>query len=113
MLVQKADVVEWLVNLCDLIIHHVTLTHFGGVKKRGNSIQMLLIDDRADVSERRMQSLSIVKHLQILKDRLPSLSTRLLGLSLHALGLQGSDEALHQRVVVAIPLAAHTDHIPY
>ncbi len=54
-----------------------------------------------------MQSLSIVKHLQILKDRVPGLFPGLIGRALHALGLQGADETLHERVIVAICFAAH------
>ena len=54
-----------------------------------------------------MQTLSIVKHLQVLKDRVSSLFPRLIGLALHAFGPQGADETLHERVIVTISFAAH------
>ena len=84
----------------------LTLTRFNGAGECGKSLYLLLVHDRADIPERRMQSLSMVKHRQILKDRVASLSTRVIGLLLHALGLQGADETLHERIVVAIPFTA-------
>ena len=83
------------------------LTRFYGAGERGNSLDVLLIHDRTDLPQRRMQPLSMGKHLQILKDRVPSLFPRLIGLTIHAFGLQGADETLHERVIVAIGFAAH------
>jgi hypothetical protein len=57
-----------------------------------------------------MQSLSSVKRLQQLKDRLPSLCPAHKGLPFDALGFQSAKEALHQCVVVPVPFAAHTHH---
>jgi hypothetical protein len=57
-----------------------------------------------------MQPLSIVKHLQVLKDRLLSLFLRLIRLTIHILGLQRADKTLHERVIVALGFAAHTYH---
>ena len=96
-----------LPNIRKDIQPHVTLTRFCGAGERGNSLDLLLIHDRTDIAQRGMQPLSIVKNLQILKDRLPSLFPRLRGLSLYALGLQGANETLHERVIVAIGFAAH------
>jgi len=67
-------------------------TRFGGAGERGNSLDLLLIHDGTDIPQRGMQSLSIVKHLQILKDRVSSLFPGLIGLAVHALRLQGADE---------------------
>src|SRR6266481_6158833 len=50
----------------------LTLTRFCGAGERGKSLDLLLIHDRTGISQRGMQSLSIVKHLQILKDRVPT-----------------------------------------
>lgn len=57
-----------------------------------------------------MQSLSIAKRLQVLKDRLPSLRPALKGLPVHALTFQRAEEVLHEPVVVTIPFPAHTHH---
>lgn len=56
-----------------------------------------------------MAALPIVKDLNILKDGLPRLLTRLVGVPNSPLPFEGADEALHGGVVVAIALAAHTD----
>src|ERR1700730_5998868 len=85
----------------------MTLTRFCGASERGNSLHLLLIGDRTEVSQRGMQSLSIVKRLQVLKNRLPSLRPALKGLPIHTLAFQGAEEALHERVVITIPFAAH------
>lgn len=85
----------------------MTLTRFCGVSERGNSLRLLLIGDRTDVSQRGMQSLSIVKRLQVLKDRLPSLRPALKGLSIHTFAFQRAEEAFHENVVITIPFAAH------
>ena len=57
-----------------------------------------------------MQSLSIVKYLQILKDGLLRLRSARKGLPIHTLGFERSDEALHECVVIAISFAAHAHH---
>ena len=43
----------------------MTLTRLNGGSERGNSLRLLLIGDRTDVSQRGMQSLSIVKRRQV------------------------------------------------
>ncbi len=87
----------------------VTLTRFYGAGECGHSLDLLLIDARTDIPQRGMQPLSLVKHLQILKDRMSSLLPGLIGRTIHALGLQGANETLHERIIVAIGFAAHTD----
>ena len=84
------------------------MTRFGGAGKRGISLDVLLIPDGTDIPQRGMQSLSMVKHFQIRKDRVSSLFPGLLGRALHALGLQGADETLPERMIVAICCAAPT-----
>ena len=59
-----------------------------------------------------MQSLSIVERLQILKDRLSSLRSALIGLPIDTLRFEGAEEALHERVVIAISFAAHAHQDP-
>ena len=92
------------------VFHVVTLTCFGGAGERGNSLHVLLIHDRTDIPQRGMESLSMVKHFQIRKDRVPSLFPRLIGLTIHTLRLQGADETLHECIIVAICFAAHTHY---
>src|SRR5712692_686539 len=88
----------------------LTLTRFCGVSERGNSLGLLLIGGRTDISQRGMQSLSIVKRLQVLKDRLASLRPTLKGLPIHALAFERAKEALHERVIITIPFPAHAHH---
>ena len=83
------------------------MTCFCGVSKCGDSLGLLLVGDRTDVSQGGMESLSIVKRLQVLKDRLPSLCPALKGLPIDAIGFRRAKEALLQRVVIIIPFAAH------
>ena len=57
-----------------------------------------------------MQSLSIGKHFQILKDDQARLRPTGKGLPIHALGFERAKEALHQGVIRTIPFAAHPHH---
>ena len=54
-----------------------------------------------------MQSLSIVKHLQVLKDHLARLRLVAKGLPIDAFAFERAKESLHQRVVIAILPATH------
>ncbi len=84
------------------------MTCFCGVSKCGDSLGLLLVGDRTDVSQGGMESLSIVKRLQVLKDRLPSLCPALKGLPIDAIGFRRAKEALLQRVVIIIPFSLAT-----
>src|SRR5436190_23294804 len=56
-----------------------------------------------------MFSLSIVKHLNILKNRCSSFCSCLIGLMFNTFLLQSSKEGFHERVIVTIALSTHTD----
>ena len=57
-----------------------------------------------------MQPLPIVERLQLLKDRVSSLSATLIGLAIDTLRFQSAEEALHKRIIITIPFATHADH---
>src|SRR5262245_41430782 len=59
------------------------------------------------VAERRMDSATIVESLNVVKDAGAGLGTSPVLLVVDELGLQGVEEALLDRVVVAVALAAH------
>jgi len=56
-----------------------------------------------------MATLSVVKDLDVLKNGLPRLLTRLVGVLICPFPFVGPNEALHGGVIVAIALTAHTD----
>jgi len=67
---------------------------------------------RTDVTEGLMQPLPIVEDLDELKHvRLDFLSRVILPL-MHQLILERTEETLHGRIVVAVPLAAHAGYLP-
>jgi len=52
-------------------------------------------------------SLSIVEHLDLLKDGEFGLRMALIGLSVHALGFERAKEAHYHGIIVAVTFAAH------
>ena len=58
------------------------------------------------VADARMPSLPVIEDFDILKERCASLSPRSEAGAMNHLGLQGTDEALHGRVVQAVSLPA-------
>src|SRR5687767_590063 len=63
--------------------------------------------NRRQVAERRVDALAVVERLDVIEDAGPSLLARPVVLVVDEFGLQGVEEALLGRVVVAVALAAH------
>src|SRR3954463_15937693 len=61
----------------------------------------------AQVSQRRVTPLAIVKHLDPLKERGAGLGRAGPALLVHQLALQRPKKALHHRVVITVAAAAH------
>lgn len=74
-----------------------------------SSTKLLFIPGWTEIVQRRMAALPIVKDLNILKDGLPGLLARLVGVPSRPLPFERPNEALRGGVVVAIAFAAHTD----
>ena len=55
--------------------------------------------------ERRMTTLSIVKTFNIFKDLLPGLRSTFEGTPFNTFALERAEEALHSRVIIAVPPA--------
>src|SRR5258706_3229560 len=71
------------------------------------SIEFRLERFGAQVSQRRMSSLAIIKHFDPFEDRLSRLLLRRVMLVVHQFRLQGAEEAFRDGVVVTVARSAH------
>ena len=72
---------------------------------------MHFIAHRADIAKRLMQTLPVVEHFDVVKDRAAGLVTRPEGAMPCQFILQVSKEAFSDRIVIIVALAAHArDH---
>src|SRR5947209_856941 len=56
-----------------------------------------------------MPPLSIVKYLNVFKHRISCFCSCLIGLTLNTFFFQCAKEGFHERVIITVPLFAHTD----
>src|SRR5258708_4307972 len=78
----------------------------------GASCGQLLKPAGTLVSQRRMQALPVVKHLDVLEDPVPGLGPCGKPLLMNQLFLQRRKETFHDRVVVTVPDATHAARDP-
>ena len=65
---------------------------------------------RADVAQRRVSSLTIIKQFNVLEKVLFGRFTRLIILAINPFALQAPEETFHHRIIPAIALTAHAAH---
>src|SRR6188474_1908171 len=74
--------------------------------------QLRLVLRRAPIAQRRVQTLTIVEHLNVRMDRPSGLLSCRVMLLVHQLHLERLEKTLHRRVVVAVAASAHRARDP-
>lgn len=68
---------------------------------------LLFVDQRCLIADRGMAPLAVVKHFDVVEDRIARLLTALKALPVQTFGLQTVEETLGYRIIPAVTPSAH------